>query len=71
MIGRRIKGHGTVESADPDFGGAGVKIESAFFVDLGGRIRGGKNLDADLWSACEKDGLGGDLGAVGSEPSDV
>jgi hypothetical protein len=71
LIGRRIKGHGTVQSADPDFGGASVEVEGAFFVDFRGGIGGGKDLDTDLWSACEKDGIGGDLGAVGSQPSDV
>ena len=71
LIGSRIEGHGTIQSTDPDFVCASVEVEGAFFVDFGGRIGGGKNLDADVWSAREKDGLSSDLGAVGSEPSDV
>jgi hypothetical protein len=31
---RREEGNRTVQSANPDLGGTGVEIESAFFVDL-------------------------------------
>ena len=71
LIGSRKEGHRAVQSTDPDFVCASVEVEGAFFVDFRGRIGGGKNLDTDLWSVCEKDGLSSDLGAVGSEPSYV
>src|SRR6516165_8955758 len=44
MIGTNKKGHRAIEVAGPDLGGAGVEIESAFFVDLGRGIRSGKDL---------------------------
>ena len=47
MIGTNIKGHRAIEVAGPDLGGAGVEIESAFFVDLGRGIRSGKDLYAN------------------------
>jgi len=43
----------TVEVANPNLGGAGVEVECAFFADLGGRIRGRNNLDANVRGACE------------------
>jgi hypothetical protein len=56
------KGHRSVEVADPDLGGAGVKIESAFLVDLGGRIERGKDqlvskpvrLEQWLWDLVQR-----------------
>jgi len=48
MVGTNKKGHRTVEVADPDLGGAGVEIESAFFVHLALGIRRGKDFDTDL-----------------------
>jgi hypothetical protein len=54
MMRNNKKGHRSVDIADPDLGGAGVKIESAFLVDLGGRIGRGKDLDANIRSALEK-----------------
>jgi len=33
MIRTKKKSHRTVEVADPDFGGAGIEIEGAFFGD--------------------------------------
>ena len=52
-----------VEVANPNFGGAGVKIESAFFVDLGDGIGGGKNLDANVERAGEDNRILGYFGA--------
>jgi hypothetical protein len=37
------KGHGAIEVADPDLGGAGIKVESLLFVDLGRRIGRGED----------------------------
>jgi hypothetical protein len=67
---RRKEGNRTVRSADPDLGCARIEIESAFFVDFGGRIGGGKDLNADLWGACEERFLG-NLGPTGIEPGDI
>ena len=47
MINARKERHGTVEVTDPNLGGAGVKIESAFFVDLSLGVRSGKDLYAN------------------------
>jgi len=71
LIGSRKEGHRAVQSTDPDFVCASVEVEGAFFADFGFGIGRRNNLDADVWSALEKDGLSSDLGAVGSEPSYV
>jgi hypothetical protein len=71
LIDARKERHGTVEVADPDLGGAGVEVERAFFVDLGGGIRWGKNLDADLWRASEYEGSLDQLGPATVEPHEV
>ena len=68
---RRKKGNGTVQSANPDFGCAGVEIEDAFFVDLGNGVGGGIDLDADLGSALEQGQLADILGAPRGEPGNV
>jgi hypothetical protein len=44
MIGTNKKRHGAIEVADPNLSGAGVEVEGAFFVNLGRRIRSGKDL---------------------------
>jgi hypothetical protein len=54
MIRANEKGDRSVEVANPDLGGAGVEIESAFLVDLCDRIGRGKNLDADFRGALEQ-----------------
>jgi hypothetical protein len=71
MINARKERHGSVEVAKPDLGGAGVKIEGAFFVDLGWGVRWRKDFDADLWGACKEERLLGNLGPIGSEPCDI
>jgi hypothetical protein len=68
---RRKEGNRTVRSADPDLGCARIEIESAFFVDFGGRIGGGKDLNADLWGACKEERFLGNLGPTGIEPGDI
>jgi hypothetical protein len=71
LMGRRKEGNRTVQSANPDLGCARIEIESAFFVDFGGRIGGGKDLNADLWGTCKEERLLGNLGPIGSEPGDI
>ena len=71
MISTRKERHGTAEVADPDLDGAGVEVESAFFVDFGGGIGEGKNLNADLGRAFEKDEPREVLCPARSEPGDI
>ena len=71
MVGTNKKGHRTVEVADPDLGGAGVEIESAFFVHLALGIRRGKDFDTDFGCACEDKGSLPELGSTPGEPSEV
>jgi hypothetical protein len=71
MIRTKKKSHRTVEVADPDFGGAGVEIERAFFVDLGWGVRWRKDLDADFRCASEKDGFLVNLRTFLPEPRNV
>ena len=47
MIGTDKKRHRTFEVADPDFGCAGVEIESTFRIDLRGRVRWGTDLNTN------------------------
>src|SRR5260370_9338333 len=71
LMRRRKEGNRTVQSANPDLGCARIEIESAFFVDFGRRIGGGKDLNADLWGACKEERLLGNLGPIGSEPGNI
>ena len=71
MIRTKKKSHRTVEVADPDFGGACVEIERAFFVDLGWGVRWRKDLDADFGCASEKDGFLVNLRALLPEPRNI
>ena len=71
MIGARKESHEAVEFADPDLGGAGVEVEGAFFVDLGGGIRWGKDFDADLWRASQCEGSLDQLGPATVEPHEI
>lgn len=71
MIRTKKKSHRTVEVADPDFGGAGVEVKSAFFVDLGWGIRWGKDFDTDFGCTSEKNRILVYLGALVSEPRNV
>jgi hypothetical protein len=66
-----IKGHRSVQVADPDLGGASVEIEDAFLPDLGGRIGRGKNLDANIGSALEKGEMRDVFCSSRCEPGDV
>jgi hypothetical protein len=34
IVRRNKKGKGTVQSANPDFGGTGVKVKGALFADF-------------------------------------
>jgi hypothetical protein len=63
--------HRSVHSTDPDFGGARVEVQSTLFFDLGGGIRGGNDLDTDLWGALEKCDLGDVFCPTGSEPGNI
>jgi hypothetical protein len=65
------KGDGTVMVANPNLGGAGVEIESAFFADLGGGVGRGKNLDANVGRKGENIGILGYFGPVRCEPGNV
>jgi hypothetical protein len=61
----------SVEVANPDLGRAGIEIEGAFLVDLGGGIRRRKNLDANVRCA-DKDGrVLTNFGTLRSEPGDI
>jgi hypothetical protein len=71
MIRTKKKRHGTVEVADPDLGGAGIEVERAFLVNLGGGIRWGKDFDADLWRASQYEGSLEELGPSTVEPHKV
>jgi len=71
MIRTNKKSHRTVEVADPDFGGTGVEVEDAFFVDLGWGVRWGKDFDADFWCASKYDGSVVKLWTVACEPGEV
>ena len=71
MISTRKERHGTAEVADPDLDGAGVEVESAFFVDLGWGVRWGKDLDADLGRAFEQHKPSEVLCPARSEPGDI
>jgi hypothetical protein len=71
MIRTKKKRHGTVEVAGPDLGGAGVEVERAFLVNLGGGIRWGKDFDADLWRASQYEGSLDQLGPATVEPHEV
>jgi hypothetical protein len=68
MINARIERHRPFEVADPNLDGAGIEIESAFFVDLSWGVGRGKNLHADFWCASEKNGFLFDLRALLAEP---
>ena len=46
--------HRTVKVANPDFGGAGIEVKGAFFVDLRWGIRRRKDFDADFGCMSEK-----------------
>jgi hypothetical protein len=71
MIRTNKKSDRSVEVADPDFGGAGVEVESAFFVDLGLGVGWGKDFDADFRCTGEKDGFLVNLRSLLSEPRNV
>jgi hypothetical protein len=62
---------GAIAVADPDLGGPGIEIEEAFFSDLGCRIRGGEDLDANLRGAGEKGNILADLVPTGIKPTDI
>ena len=71
MINARKEGHRSVEVADPDFGGAGVEIESAFFVYFASGVGGRKHFDTDFGCAREDKGSLPELGSTSGEPSQV
>jgi len=71
MIGTNKKGHRTVEVADPDLGGTGVEIESAFFVYFALGVGGRKHFDTDFRCAREDKGSLPELGSTSGEPSQV
>jgi len=65
------KGHRSVEVTDPDFRGTGVEIESAFLLDLGDKIRRGKDLDANVGSALEQGEMRDIFCSSRCEPGDI
>ena len=71
MIRSNEKGERSLEVTDPDFGGAGVEIEGAFFGDLCGRVGWRKDLDTDFRRAREDKGLVVQFGPVLAQPSDI
>jgi len=71
MINARKEGHGSVEVADPDLGGAGIEVEGAFLLDLGWGVRWGKDFDADLGRASEYERSLEQLGTATAEPGEV
>ena len=62
---------GAIAVADPDLGGPGIEIEEPFFSDLGCRIGGGEDLDANLRSSGEKGNVLADLVPTGIKPADI
>ena len=71
MIGTNKKGHRTIEVADPDLGGTGVEIESAFFVYFALGVGRRKHFDTDFGCAREDKGSLPELGSTSGEPSQV
>jgi len=71
MINARKEGHGSVEVADPDLGGAGIEVEGAFLLDLGWGVRWGKDFDADLGRASEYERSLEQLETATAEPGEV
>ena len=65
------KGNGAVEVANPDLGGAGVEVQSAFFGDFGARIGRGNNLNTNLWCTLEEGETVDVLGTLRGEPGHV
>ena len=62
---------GSLQVTNPDFGCAGVEVESALFVDFRWKIGARNDLDADIWSALEQGELGDILCPPRSEPGDI
>jgi hypothetical protein len=71
MIRTKKKSDRSVEVADPDFGGARLEVEGAFFVDLGWGVGWGEDFDADFGCASEKNRILVNLGALVSEPGNI
>jgi hypothetical protein len=71
MVNARKERHGAVEVADPNLGGAGIKIERPFLVHLGCGVRRGKDLDANIGGANQDNKILVNFGPIWSEPSDV
>lgn len=71
MIRTSKKGNRTIEVANPDLAGAGIKIESPFFVDLGRGIPRRQNLNANVGCAREDDWILVNFGSTGSRPGDI
>jgi hypothetical protein len=65
------KNEGSVELANPNLDCSGVKIQSAFFVDLGCGIRRRQNLDADFGCASENGQVLLMLWVLAAEPGNV
>jgi hypothetical protein len=62
---------GAIAVADQDLGGPGIEIEEAFFSDLGCRIGGGEDLDANFRGAGEKGNVLAGLVPAGVKPTDI
>jgi len=71
LVGTNKKSDRSVEAANPHFGGAGIEVEGAFFVDLGWGIRWGQDFNADFGSASEKKRILVNLGPILSEPGNI
>jgi hypothetical protein len=65
------KNEGSVEVANPNLGCSGVKIHSAFFVDLGGCVRRRKDFDADFGRASENGRVLLVLWVLAAEPGNI
>ena len=71
MARTREECQGAIAVAYPDLGGPGIEIKDAFFSDLGYRIGGGEDLDANLRGAGEKGNVLADLASTRIKPTDI
>jgi len=71
MVRRNKKGYRAIEVANPDFGGAGIEVQGALFIDFRGRIGRRKNLYAELRRTLEQDESADVLGALRGEPGNI
>jgi hypothetical protein len=71
MIRTDKKRHRAIEIADPDFGGTGVEVEDAFFVDFALGVGRRKHFDTDFRRRCEDKGALTELDTAADKPNQV